>query len=89
MFNFKDEIGLLPLIAMSKAGYKKIVQLSSKSYLNNKGKFEPLCEIEDLLEDHEGVILLSGSVNGLIGKLFNKGKLSEIEEIYKIFSKNY
>ena len=89
LFNFKDEIGLLPLIAMSKAGYKKIVQLSSKSYLNNKGKFEPLCEIEDLLEDHEGVILLSGSINGLIGKLFNKGKLSEIEEIYKIFSKNY
>ena len=83
LFNFKDEIGLLPLIAMSKAGYKKIVQLSSKSYLNNKGKFEPLCEIEDLLEDHEGVILLSGSINGLIGKLFNKGKFSEIEEIYK------
>ena len=89
LFNFKDEIGLLPLIAMSKAGYKKIVQLSSKSYLNNKGKFDPLCEMEDLLEDHEGVILLSGSINGLIGKLFNKGKLSEIEEIYKIFSKNY
>ena len=89
LFNFKDEIGLLPLIAMSKAGYKKIVQLSSKSYLNSKGKFDPLCEMEDLLEDHEGVILLSGSINGLIGKLFNKGKLSEIEEIYKIFSKNY
>ena len=89
LFNFNDEIGLLPLIAMSKAGYKKIVQLSSKSYLNSKGKFDPLCEMEDLLEDHEGVILLSGSINGLIGKLFNKGKLSEIEEIYKIFSKNY
>ena len=36
------------------------------------------------MNEPEGVILLSGSINGLIGKLFNKGKFSEIEEIYKI-----
>ena len=37
---------------------KKIVQLSSKSYLNNKDKLEPSCEIEDLLNDHDGVAVV-------------------------------
>ena len=31
----------------------------------------------------DGIILLSGSINGLIGKLFNKAKFSEINQIYK------
>ena len=32
-FKFEDTIGLLPLIALSEKGYKKIIELSSKSYL--------------------------------------------------------
>ncbi len=88
LFNFKDEIGLLPLIAMSEVGYKKIVELSSKSYLDSN-KQVPQCNLEGLMDNPEGVILLSGSINGLIGKLFNKGKFVQIEEIYKLIKKNY
>ena len=89
LFNFKDEVGLLPLIAMTEIGYKKIVELSSKSYLNSAETLDPQCKLEDLIDEPEGVILLSGSINGLIGKLFNKGKFAEIEEIYKLIKKNY
>ena len=89
LFNFKDEVGLLPLIAMTEIGYKKIVELSSKSYLNSAETLDPQCKLEDLIDEPEGVILLSGSINGLIGKLFNKGKFTEIEEIYKLIKKNY
>ena len=89
LFNYDGEVGLLPLIAKSEIGYKKIVELSSNSYLNNTGTSGPQCELEHLLEDPEGVILLSGSIGGLIGKLFNKAKLNEIEEIYKIIKKKY
>ena len=46
LFNFKGDTGLLPLIAMSEIGYKKIVHLSSKSYLNNNDKLDPQCKIE-------------------------------------------
>ena len=88
LFNYKDEVGLLPLIAKSEIGYKKIVELSSKSYLNSNKNLEPQCSLEDLLEETKGVILLSGTINGLIGKLFNKGKFTEIEEIYKLIKKN-
>jgi len=88
MFNFKGEVGLIPLIAKSEIGYGKIIKLSSKSFLNNNNS-EPQCKFDDLFEDSEGVIVLSGSVNGLIGKLFNKGKFSEIQEIYKNLKKNF
>ncbi len=89
LFNFKGEVGLLPLIAMSETGYKKIIELSSKSYLNNDENIEPQCNLEILLDNSDGVILLSGSINSLIGKLFNKGKFFEIEEIYKIVKKKF
>ncbi len=88
-FNFKGEVGLLSLIAKSESGYKRIIELSSKSYLNNNKIVHPQCSFKDLLEETNDIILLSGSINGLIGNLFNKGKFSEIEEIYEIIKKIY
>ncbi len=89
LFNYNDEVGLLPLIAMTEVGYKKIVELSSRSYLDSAKTPDPQCNLENLMDDPEGVVLLSGTINGLIGKLFNKGKFTEIEEIYKLIKKNY
>ena len=51
LFNLNNEIGLLPLIAKSEIGYKKIVELSSKSYLTNNESADPNCKFEDLLFD--------------------------------------
>ena len=82
-FKFNDVLGLVPLIALNKNGYKRIIELSSKSYLENDNLSSPHCNFEDLLIEHEGISVFSGSVNGLIGKLFNKGRLNEIDEIYK------
>ncbi len=89
LFNYKNELGLLPLIAKNEIGYKRIIELSSKSYLENDNISEAQCDFSDLLSKNEDIILLSGSINGLIGKLYNKGKFSEIEEIYKTIKKNY
>ena len=76
-FNYNGNIGLLPLIAKTNIGYKKIVELSSKSYLQNENEV-PVCSFEDLLVENNGVIVLSGAIFGLSGKLFNKGKFTEI-----------
>ena len=83
IFNFENNFGLLPIIAKNEIGYKKIIELSSKSYLENDSLNEPHCNFNDLLNDPDGIILLSGSVNGLIGKLFDKAKFTEINQIYK------
>ena len=81
-FKYKDTIGLLPLIALNKQGYRKIIELSSKSYLENNSVSEPHCDISELYNQNSGVLILSGTINGLIGKLFDKGRFSEIDDIY-------
>ena len=86
---FEDTLGLLPLIALNKKGYKRIIKLSSKSYLKNNTLSPPHINIEDLLNDTEGVIILSGSINGLFGKLFKKGRFDEIKDLYKSLSLSF
>ena len=41
-FKLTDTVGLVPIIALNLNGYKRIVQLSSKSYLNNKNSSDPI-----------------------------------------------
>ena len=86
LFKHKDTEGHLPLIALNEKGYKKIIELSSKSYLENDELSDPHLNINELLIDSEGVVLLSGTVYGLFGKLFEKGRFDEISKLYKDLS---
>ncbi len=82
--NFKigETIGLLPLFALNEAGYKNIIELSSLSYLDNDELSDPHVDFELLLSNSKGVAVFSGTVFGLFGKLFDKGMLSEIDQLY-------
>ena len=82
-FKIHDTIGLLPLFALNENGYKRIIELSSLTYLNNDNSSDPHLIFEELLNKTEGLSIFSGTINGLFGQLFNKGKLNEIQEIYK------
>ena len=89
-FKFEDTIGLLPLFALNEIGYKKIIELSSKSYLKNDEISEPHLDIYDLFKfDNSGISIFSGTVHGLFGKLFNKGKFLEISNLYKNINENF
>ncbi len=81
-FRIGDTIGLLPLFAMNEIGYKRIIELSSISFLKNDGLSEPYVFFEELYKKNDGVSIFSGTVLGLFGKLFDKGKFSEIDELY-------
>ena len=85
LFNYKNNFGIIPLIAKNYKGYQNIIELSSKSYLENADNGSPYCFIEDLLKFSTGIIVLSGSVNNLIGSLFNKGLFDELDELIIIF----
>ena len=89
--NFKHNgtIGLLPLYALNEKGYKRIVELSSLSYLKNDEISEPHLDFKELLNKSDGVAVFSGTINGLFGKLFDKGKFSEIEELYLKLKSQY
>ena len=89
LFKYKDFTGLIPLIAKNSNGYKNIIELSSKSYLENSELTNPHCNFEDLLDKSSGIIILSGSIKSLIGNLFNKGLFEEVEDIINILSKKF
>ncbi len=82
--NFKigETIGLLPIFALNEVGYKNIIELSSFSYLKNDKLSDPHVDFELLLYNSKGVAVFSGTVFGLFGKLFDKGKFTEIDETY-------
>ena len=88
-FRFEDTTGLLPLIALNENGYKRIIELSSRSYLENDPLSDPHLDIKELLIDTKGVSLLSGTIQGLFGKLFEKGRLEEISKLYRSLSSKF
>ena len=86
---FKNTTGLLCLIAVNETGYKNIIKLSSISYLLNDTINLPYCDLSSLLEKNEGIIVLSGTINGLSGLLFDKGKTSEVKELYSLIKSSF
>ena len=78
-----DTTGLLPLFALNEIGYKNIIDLSSSSYLNNDKLSDPHINFSKLLDNSPGVALFSGTVHGLFGQLFDKGKFSSSQAYFK------
>ena len=88
-FKFKNTFGLIPLIAKNYVGYKNIIELSSKAYLANVGNDQPHCSIDDLIKYNEGIIVLSGAINNLIGNIYNKGLFEELDELIILLNNNF
>ena len=88
-FKFKNTYGIIPLIAKNYNGYKNIIELSSKAYLENDDNDQPHCSIEDLTKYRDGIIVLSGAINNLIGNMFNKGLFEELDKLIKIVNNNF
>ncbi len=88
-FNIGDTTGLLPLFALNETGYKNIIDLSSTSYLQNDQLSEPHVKFNELLNKSDGVAIFSGTVFGLFGKLFDKGKFVEINNLYNQIKKSF
>ena len=88
-FKYGETTGLLPLYAMNKDGYKRIIELSSLSYLSNDIISEPNVKFDELLQKNEGVAIFSGTINGFFGKLFNKGRFDEIQSLFLQLKSKY
>jgi len=86
---YKDNIGKIPIFAKNLEGYKNLIKLSSKSFLDIKDDENPHCTIEDIKKYNEGLILLTGSFDGFFGKLFFKNLTEEIFLILKSLNSNF
>ena len=54
-FKFKNSTGLIPLFALNETGYKRIIELSSLSYLKNDQLSEPHLDLNELLIKSDGI----------------------------------
>jgi DNA polymerase III subunit alpha len=92
-FTLENFIGKLPLFARSSQGYKNLIKLSSKSYLDSNEMMDAHCKVSDLENINDGIILLSGNHHGFFGKLFKLNKLKQAEEtiiqLKKIFKDRF
>ena len=86
----KDNIiGKITLYAKTENGYKNLTKLSSLSYLKGKDIEEPNCKIEDIIENSDDLILLTGNYRDFFGKLFQANKLKKFEEIINLFKEKF
>ena len=65
------------LLAQSERGYLNLSVLSSKAYLEAEATAEPSVTWDVVREHSEGLILLSGGVDGPVDPLFAAGKAAE------------
>ncbi len=87
--NVSDIIGKVTLYATSEIGYKNLTKISSSSYLKNTKLTEPSCSLKDIIDNNEGLILLSGNHNNFFGKLFYKNRLKDFEKILNTLKNSY
>ena len=87
--NAHNLIGKISLYATSEKGFKNLTKISSQSYLKNNSSLDAACNLEDLINNNEDLILLTGNNQNFFGKLFFKNKLKDIAEIFKLLKKNF
>ena len=87
--NILNIFGKISLYATSETGYKNLTKLSSISYLKNDGITEPSCNLEDLKENSEDLVLLTGNYKNFFGQLFYKNKLKDFEQIVNSLKKSF
>jgi DNA polymerase III subunit alpha len=85
-------IGKVSLIAKNEVGYKNLLKLSSKSYLDINATEAPHCSIKDLLDYSSGLFVLLGGNHTLTSQLIlnNQDKifLNNVSKLKSVFKDN-
>ncbi|MCG9691957.1 DNA polymerase III subunit alpha [Vibrio sp. Isolate22] len=85
---FGDELTKLTVLASDNKGYNNLTLLISKAYLRGHIQHQPVIDKEWLIENAEGLIILSGAKEGEIGKALLKGNrdlVASSVEFYKTY----
>ncbi|WP_419255238.1 DNA polymerase III subunit alpha [Caulobacter sp. ErkDOM-YI] len=83
----------ITLLAQSERGYLNLSELSSIAYLESGDLAEPIVPWSKVVEHAEGLILLSGGVDGPVDALFAAGKSTEaiqaLAEMSRVFGDRF
>ena len=86
---YQKHFGKISLFAKNLEGYKNLISLSSKSFLDVKEDQTPHCTILDIKNNSKGIIILTGSLDGFFGKLFQKNLTDEFVSLMREFKQIY
>jgi len=75
------------LIAQNDQGYRNLMHLVSRAFLNSPEGHDPQVPLDDVLDFNEGLILLTGGHLGPIGQLLLDGKKEKAEHLLSIINR--
>ena len=67
------------LLVQNEVGYRNLMALVSRSFLDSDAGAEPAVSMADLAVASDGLICLAGGVNGPVGRLLSEGQQDEAE----------
>ncbi|MDR1009126.1 MAG: DNA polymerase III subunit alpha [Rickettsiales bacterium] len=79
-FGLKDYADII-LLVQNETGYKNLLKIASSAYMDKQQVETPHVKFEYLKDRVEGIIALSGGVDGPLGKLILLGQDDKAEEI--------
>lgn len=85
--DFEKNLCKTPLIATNEEGYKNLMYLVSKSYLQRQETITPHINFTDLQEKSAGLIMLSGGYEGFVTKLLQENQETKLEKILQVINK--
>ena len=88
-FKYSETIGKLPIFAKTEKGYNNLVKLSSKSFLETKENLLPTCSLDDLFDNCEDLLILSGGIESLFNNLVKKNKIKDVNNLASILKKRF
>ena len=68
-----DGDGTLAVLVQNEAGYRNLLRLLAAAYLEGDG--DPRVSVDDLVAHGDGLILLTGGAEGLLGRLLDVGSM--------------
>lgn len=77
------------VIAKTDEGFLNLMSLLSQSYLRRQDKITPHIDLKTFSEKNEGIIVLSGGSNGILGKAILNEKIDKTDKIIDYFLENF
>ena len=76
-----SELDRILVLAQSEAGYRNLMALSSRAFLNGEPGAEPAVALGDLAAASEGLLCLAGGAGGPVGRLLAEGQVEAAEAV--------
>ncbi len=69
------------LLVQNETGYRNLIKLVSRSFMETDATSEPRVSLDDLLDANEGMLLLTGGPDGPVGRLIQQNQLAAAEAL--------